>query len=130
MIFNQRKVRCECFKQYGYLLKVERGLTLRKRSSRKDIKRLARVRIDILWEQANTERLSQPDLARRWMSQAKRIAQKARMKLPRFMKRRICSKCGTVLVPGKNCRFRIRHNRSRHVSVICLECGSIKRYYI
>ena len=127
---NPKRVRCERFKQYGYKFQIGRGLFLRRKSPRKEVKGLARARIDILWEQANKAGLSRPDLARQWMRQASRIAQKARIKLPRFMQRRICRECGALLVLGKNCRFRIRHNRSRHLSVTCLECGTTRRFYL
>ncbi len=124
------RFRCERFKQFGCLFKTYRGLLLRRKVPRKEVRELARARIDILWKQANMTGLSRPDLAKKWMRQASRIAQKARMKLPRVMQRRICKKCGALLVFGRNCRFRIRHNRSRHVSVTCLECEAIKRFYL
>ncbi|MFW9846595.1 MAG: hypothetical protein ACFFD6_07600 [Candidatus Thorarchaeota archaeon] len=52
------------------------------------------------------------------------------MKVPRTVKRRICSSCKSILIPGDNCRVRMRNNRSKHLTVTCLTCGNIKRYYV
>ncbi|MFW9767617.1 MAG: ribonuclease P protein component 4 [Candidatus Thorarchaeota archaeon] len=103
----------------------------RRSRPRAKAKRLTQARVNILWEQAQEEvRRGRPEIARRHMFNARKIAQKTRTKLPRYMSRRVCKACGTVLVPGENCRVRIRHNRSRHMTVTCLTCGMIKRYYL
>ncbi|MHA2153242.1 MAG: hypothetical protein ACXAAQ_14800 [Candidatus Thorarchaeota archaeon] len=58
----------------------------------------------ILWEQAQEEvRGGRPEVAKRHMLSARKIAQKTRTKLPRQMSRRICKSCGTILVPGDSC---------------------------
>ncbi len=108
------------------------GQVLTRRSStRAKARRLTQARVNILWQRAQ-EKLKEgrPDIARRHMLSARKIAQKTRTKLPRHMGRRICKACGTILVPGNTCRVRIRHNRSKHVTVTCLGCGAMKRYYI
>lgn len=91
---------------------------------------MARSRIEILWEEAKREAKTRPELARQYVASAERIAQKARLKLPREMVRRICRGCGGVLVPGTNARFRVRSNRARHVSMTCTDCGHTTRYYL
>ncbi|MFW9927532.1 MAG: ribonuclease P protein component 4 [Candidatus Thorarchaeota archaeon] len=103
----------------------------RRSKPRVKARRLTQTRVEILWKQAQIEmNKSRPDVARRHMFSARKIAQKTRTKLPRYMTRRICKTCGSILIPGDNCRVRIRHNRSRHMTVTCLVCGSIKRYFI
>ena len=103
----------------------------RKRASRVNAKHLTQARVDILWEQAQKDaRSGKPDIARRKMLSARKIAQKTRTKMPLHISRRICKTCGTILVPGNTCRVRIRHNRSKHIAVTCLSCGTVKRYYI
>ncbi|MHA1961215.1 MAG: ribonuclease P protein component 4 [Candidatus Thorarchaeota archaeon] len=101
----------------------------RKRVPREDQRRLARARIELLWQQAAEMARSDPARSRRRMKTAGNIAQRARIKIPLHMKRRTCNRCGSVLVPGRNCRVRMRGNRSRHLSVTCLECGNIRRFY-
>ncbi|UCE10836.1 MAG: ribonuclease P [Candidatus Thorarchaeota archaeon] len=100
-----------------------------RRALREDQRRLARARIELLWQQAEAFARSDPARSQRRVKTARSLAQRARIKVPSHMKKRICAKCGTVLVPGRNCRVRMRGNRSRHLSVTCFECGSIRRFY-
>ncbi|TFG30992.1 hypothetical protein EU527_13485 [Candidatus Thorarchaeota archaeon] len=107
-----------------------RGVSLSKRSYvREKQQRLAQARIEILWIQALQEATKRPEIAREQMLSARKIARRTRTKIPRHISRRICKKCGTILIPGDTCRLRIRHNRSKHVVVTCTQCNSIKRYY-
>ncbi|MCK5150410.1 MAG: ribonuclease P [Candidatus Thorarchaeota archaeon] len=100
----------------------------RRRAPKKQVRKLAQGRIDRLWTQSRDEAATRPERARAWMSSAGQIAQKARMKLPNEISRQICKSCGIVFVPGRNCRMRVRNNRSKHVSVTCLNCGTIRRF--
>ncbi|MFX0044646.1 MAG: ribonuclease P [Candidatus Hermodarchaeota archaeon] len=102
----------------------------KRRAARRETKRLAAARIETLWEQASQLAKTDKDGARRRMLIADRVAQRARIKVPRQIKRRICGECGHVLIPGENCRVRVRQNRSRHLSVTCFDCGSITRFYV
>ncbi|NHJ12074.1 MAG: ribonuclease P [Candidatus Thorarchaeota archaeon] len=100
----------------------------RRRSPRTQVRDLAKTRISLLWEQASKSARTNPELARRQMEIADKVAQKARVKIPLRIKRQICKKCGRVLIPGGNCRIRVRNNRERHVVVTCLECGAVRRF--
>ena len=103
----------------------------RRRRPKAKAKRLTHARVDILWEQAKKDAKSgREELAKQRVLSARKIAQKTRTKIPRHISRRVCKACGAVLVPGNNCRVRVRHNRSKHVVVTCLSCGATKRYYI
>lgn len=101
----------------------------KRRVPKEKIQQLAHARIEILWEQALKKAGIRPELAREQMLSARKIAQRARIKTPRHINRRICKACGTILIPGNTCRVRVRHNRARHVVVTCSRCGHIKRYY-
>ncbi|MHA2425004.1 MAG: ribonuclease P protein component 4 [Candidatus Thorarchaeota archaeon] len=100
----------------------------RRRAPKKHVRKLARARIDRLWEQSRQDAKTRPERAQKTMVSARSIAQKARISLPRDVSRQICKSCGSVFVPGRNCRIRVRHNRSRHISVTCLKCGAIRRF--
>ena len=103
----------------------------RRKDPRTKARRLSQARVDILWDQAKREaEAGQPDLARQRVLSARKIAQRTRTKIPYHIRRRVCKSCGTILVPGETCRVRVRHNRSRHVTVTCFHCGAIRRYYI
>jgi ribonuclease P protein subunit RPR2 len=102
----------------------------KRRLAKERLERLAQARIEILWQQALEEAKEQPEIAKRMMSNACKIAQRARIKMPRHMKRQICKNCGSILIPGSSCRVRVRHNRVRHVVVTCSCCGTAKRFNI
>jgi ribonuclease P protein subunit RPR2 len=102
----------------------------RKRARQSEAKRLARARVKILWEQASEIAKTDPEGARQRMHVASRVAQKARIKVPQDIKRRICRQCGMVLIPGESCRMRMRSNRAKHLTVTCNACGNITRYYV
>lgn len=103
---------------------------VRKAAPKAEARRLAQERIDMLWEASLAAATTKPVRARRWMCIAKAVARRTRIKIPRYMMKRICKGCGAVLVPGQNCRVRLRHNRSTHLSVTCLECGTVKRFSV
>ncbi|NHI83438.1 MAG: ribonuclease P [Candidatus Thorarchaeota archaeon] len=100
----------------------------RRRSPRTQVRNLAKARISLLWKQASGDARTSPELARRQMEIASKVAQKARIKIPRHIKRQLCKRCGRVLIPGRNCRVRVRNKRERHVVVTCLDCGAVRRF--
>jgi ribonuclease P protein subunit RPR2 len=108
---------------------MRRRALAKRRTAREKMQEIARARIDILWEEAKREAPERPELARRHVLSARRIAQKARIKMPREAVRRICRQCKSVLIPGVNARVRVRNNRSLHVSVTCMNCGHTTKYY-
>jgi len=123
--------RHERFKQFDPCSKIERGISLSKRRFAKErIKHLAQARIEILWQQALRNMENRPEVARFQMRSARKIAQRSRTKIPRHISRKICKQCGTILIPGKSCTVRIRHNRAKHMVVTCTECGKVRRYYL
>ncbi len=93
-----------------------------------DIRRIAHERIDILLGLARETVKSDPALSRRYVEIAQRIAMRSGVRLGPERKHFICKKCGGLLVPGVNCRVRVRTEHGTHVVVTCLECGSMKRY--
>jgi len=80
------------------------------------------VRLEELARQA--ARSGEPDLARRYVRRARRIAERNRLPLPKRFKRFSCDRCDRYLVPGRTARVR---TRSGHVVVTC-DCGEQARY--
>lgn len=72
------------------------------------------------------------DLARRYVDLVFRISRRTKVKIPRYWRRFLCKKCKSILIPGRTCRVRIRAQSSRasHITITCLRCGWMKRYYI
>ncbi len=69
------------------------------------------------------------DLAKRYGILINRIAMRARVKVPKSIKRWICKNCRTIMVPGINVRTRTRRKgKTLRIVTRCLVCGWIHRY--
>ena len=90
---------------------------------RKDVPKIARGRIDTLMPQA-FDALREGNLprARRYVELSRRIAMRTRIRMPSELL--YCKACNAPLIPGVNCRVRLRSNR---LVIHCLECDSVKR---
>ena len=93
-----------------------------------NIRPLAEERVGILLRLARDTARSDPILSRRYVALAQRIAMRSGVRLGPERKQFICKNCNSLLVPGINCRVRVRAERGTHVVVTCLECGQVKRY--
>ncbi len=94
------------------------------------IEDIARQRIDRLMGMAERVSLKDISLADRYAELAFKIAMRARVRLPRKYKLRICRKCRKYLLPGVTASIRIRSRRETHLVVRCLRCGYMRRYII
>ena len=63
------------------------------------------------------------EYSKRYISLLKKYAMRHRLHLPQEIRRSTCSKCNTLLHPGKNCTLRIRNT----MQIIVCNCGQIKR---
>lgn len=86
---------------------------------------VAEERIERLDELARrAAQAGEENLARRYVSRARRVAERHRLSLPRRFKRFTCDRCDRYLIPGRNARVR---TQSGHLVVTC-ECGEQARY--
>ncbi|MBE0523864.1 MAG: ribonuclease P [Methanosarcinales archaeon] len=97
---------------------------MRRKNKKEWIREMAHKRIRLLFKLAEESFEKAPRLSNRYVQLAKKISMRHRIRMPRALKRRICKECGTFLVPGSNCRIRIRNDR---ILTTCLECGMIMR---
>lgn len=88
-------------------------------------KKIARERIELLFENATKWADDDSERSRRCIQIAKRIAMKQRIRIPKRYRRIFCAHCQTIQRPGINSRIRIQHGK---VIITCLECGQRKRY--
>jgi len=101
-------------------------------TSERYIREVARERILILYRLA-VERARRGDLelARRYIDVMLRVAGKAGVRPPRYIRRGYCRRCHTPLIPGLTLSVRIRsEGRGSRVVYRCLECGWVRRYMI
>lgn len=93
----------------------------------RESKEIALERIRILFRLADEVFPKNPERAQRYVDLAKRIAMRVRIHLPNELRRRICRRCKGFLVPGVNCRVRIRQRREPHIAITCFRCGAVMR---
>jgi ribonuclease P protein subunit RPR2 len=93
----------------------------------RETREIAVERIRILFRLAEEVFRDNPERAQRYIDLARRIAMRVRIHLPKDLRRRICRRCKGFLVPGVNCRVRIRQRREPHVTITCLRCGATMR---
>lgn len=104
----------------------------RKKNTKHIIKKIAKSRMLYLFQKAHEIFPENKTLADRYVFLARRYAQRAKISIPFEWKKRICHKCKKFLYPGINYRVRMHSQKKRgsHVSITCLNCTNITRYYI
>lgn len=96
-------------------------------SERGKIKEIALERIERLFNLALEMLHKRPDLAQKYVENARKIAMRARIKLPREKRLLICRHCKRFIFPGVSSRVRIQLRREPHVVITCLYCGGRMR---
>ena len=104
----------------------------KRKVKKKIIQIIAQERIDELFKLADDQLHLHHDKikANRYAHLARRISMKSNVKIPKKYKRRVCPSCKSYMLPGFNCRVRVRTNRNPHVVQTCLDCNQKKRYLI
>ena len=95
-----------------------------KKKNKAAVKKMAQERIKSLFKQAELIFPTDKKLAHRYVHLARKIAMKARIRIPRELKRRFCKHCYSYLKPGKNARVRVHGGK---VIIYCAECKKFTR---
>jgi len=96
----------------------------------RELRKIALERIERLMDFAKKHALERPEIARQAVLLAMRIAQKARLRIPRRYRLMYCRKCGTPIWSPNTFTIRIRSRRSTHITIRCNNCGYIKRMLV
>ncbi len=95
----------------------------RKKVSSNQVRGISRKRMDILVRLSEKEALAgNMARAKRYMILARRISERNKVPMPAMAL--YCTRCSTPLVPGLNCRVRLRNCR---INTHCLECDAMER---
>lgn len=88
--------------------------------------RIARERIEILFNLAEKNFSKHIERSRRYVELARKIGMRYNVRLNSAQKDSFCKKCNTLLKPGKTAQHRL-DSRSRTVLIKCLNCNEIYR---
>tara|TARA_Y100000034_G_scaffold99572_1_gene122440 strand:- start:2090 stop:2407 length:318 start_codon:yes stop_codon:yes gene_type:complete len=92
--------------------------------SKQKQKQIAKERIKVLFEQAEKAFSKNKSLANRYVTLARKVAMKVRLRMPLELKRKYCKHCYKFLRPGTNARIRTRNGK---VVISCFECKKFTR---
>ena len=81
-------------------------------------------RIRHLFDEAQEVRISDTSSASRYVFLARKLAAKAKVRIPRELKRQCCKYCNTFFIPGKNYTVR---TTGKTISYTCKVCKKITR---
>jgi len=100
---------------------------MKERSRTPATKKIARERIEVLFEQALLAFSAHPERSNRYVDIARRIAMRQRIRIDREFRRQYCHHCYSFFVPGKNMRVRVHRG---NVVVTCHSCKRKTRYRV
>ena len=103
------------------------GKTRKRAYSRKPEKQVntAKERIQELFKQADAIFDEDPKLSDRYVTIARKISMKFKVRIPPQLKRKFCKHCYCFLKPGKNCRIRTHEGK---VVYYCQNCKKFMRF--
>lgn len=88
-------------------------------------KHIARERVKYLINLAGKVFSNNPKRACHYILLARKVAMKARIRIPSELKKKFCKHCYRYLQPGVNCRVRTRNNR---IIYYCFNCKKYMRF--
>ena len=92
-----------------------------------ETRQIAMQRIHRLFSLAKEKIREEPELAQRYVTIARKIAMRAKLRLPVEYRRMVCRHCKSFIYPGVNCRVRVQQKREPHMAITCQICGETTR---
>jgi ribonuclease P protein subunit RPR2 len=89
--------------------------------------KIAKERIQILFDLAKKEFRKHPERSRRYIQILRKIGLRYNVRLPKEIKRSFCKKCNSLLIPGLSAEVRL-NKRTKTVNIRCKNCNKIYRY--
>ncbi len=93
-------------------------------------KKIVEERIEILFSEAAKAVAKRPELAKRYVHLACRLAMRHNISLSREQRSHFCRSCRNYLKFGANATVRIARKGGTHRLIICRTCGKEKRLMI
>ncbi len=90
-----------------------------------ELKEIALERVVKLFKEADSVFPENPSLSNRYVTLARKMAMKYKLKMPSELKKKYCKHCYKYLRPGKTCRVRVQNDK---VVYYCLNCKKFMRF--
>jgi ribonuclease P protein subunit RPR2 len=100
----------------------------RTEKKKREITRIVRERIEILFKLAKKEAKENPKRARRYISLIRKLSTRHNVRLTRRQRMLFCRKCNSFWIPGYNVRVRLR-KRGKKAEYACA-CGNTALFAI
>ena len=92
--------------------------------------KIAKERIEILFNLAEKELERNPERSRRYVELARKIGKRCNVRLTKEQKRKFCKKCNQLLIPKKTCEIKVGPQK-KIMEIRCLNCGYVfKKPYV
>jgi len=89
--------------------------------------KIARERIQILFDLAEKEFKKHPERSKRYVELGRKIGLRYNVRLSKQLKRKFCKNCNSLLIAGLTSRVRI-NSKKKILTIKCLKCKKIYRY--
>lgn len=94
------------------------------------LRQIALERMQILIKNAISNARTNPKLAQRQASLAKKLSTKYRIRMPYEIRINFCKKCKKFIAPGVNARFRMGRSSVKSIRITCGFCNHTYRKII
>ncbi len=94
------------------------------RHDKDNFQKIASERIDKLFIQADASFKEHPELSRRYVEMARKLATRYQLRFTKSQKGMFCKRCNAYLKEGVNSRTRVVKGR---IVRTCLECSGVRR---
>lgn len=89
--------------------------------------KIAKERIQILFDLAKKEFKTRPERSKRYIELARKIGLRYNIRLPKQLKKTFCKACNSLLIPGLTSSIRL-DSKKKIINIKCLKCNKIYRY--
>jgi len=94
------------------------------------VRQIALERVEILIQNAVSNARTNPSLAQRQATLAKKLSTKYRIRMPYHIRMNFCKKCKKFIAPGVNARIRIGRSSVKSIRITCGFCNHTYRKII
>ena len=89
--------------------------------------KIAKERIEILFNLAENEFRKHPERSKRYVELARKIGLRYNVRFSKALKKRFCKNCNTLLKPGLSSKVRL-DKKTKTIVIRCLTCNKIHRH--